>query len=49
MAEFDAKIPALGPQEDHDVLATTKTKLRVYEMPDWQFLRAEFDITSPAP
>ena len=49
VAEFDAKIPALGPQEDHDVLATTKTKLRVYEMPDWQFLRAEFDITSPAP
>jgi hypothetical protein len=49
VAEFDAKIPALGPQEDHDVLATTSTKLRVYEMPDWQFLRADFDITSPAP
>jgi hypothetical protein len=49
VAEFDAKIPALGPAEDHDVTATTATKLRLYEMPDWQFLRADFDITSPAP
>jgi hypothetical protein len=49
VAEFDAKIPGLGPQEDHDVLALTTTTLRVYEMPDWQFLRADFDITSPAP
>jgi len=49
VAEFDAKIPGLGPQETHDVIATTTTKLHVYEMPDWQFLRADFDITSPAP
>lgn len=49
VAEFDAKIPGLGPQEDHDVVAETTTKLRLYEMPDWQFLRADFDITSPAP
>ena len=34
MAEFDAKVPALGPQEDHDVVTTASTKLRVYEMPD---------------
>jgi hypothetical protein len=49
VCEFDAKIPGLGPQEDHDVLTTTTTKLHVYEMPDWQFLRADFDITAPAP
>jgi hypothetical protein len=49
VAEFDAKIPGLGPQEEHEIVATTTTKLRLYEMPDWQFLRAEFDITSPAP
>ncbi len=48
VAEFDAKIPALGPEQDHDVTTTATTKLRVYEMPDWQFLRAEFDITSPS-
>jgi hypothetical protein len=49
VAEFDAKIPGLGPHEDHDVTAATTTKLRLYEIPDWQFLRADFDITSPAP
>jgi hypothetical protein len=49
VTEFEAKIPALGPQEIKDVSATAATKLRVYEMPDWQFLRAEFDILSPAP
>jgi len=49
VCEFDAKIPALGPQEDHDVLTTSTTQLHVYELPDWQFLRADFDITSPAP
>ena len=23
------------------------TKLRVYELPDWQFLKADFEITEP--
>jgi hypothetical protein len=49
VCEFDAKIPGLGPQEDRDVLTTSITKLHVYEIPDWQYLRADFDITSPAP
>ncbi|MCU1338379.1 MAG: hypothetical protein JWO19_3960 [Bryobacterales bacterium] len=49
VAEFQAKIPALSPLEVHDVSAKAATKLRIYELPDWQFLRAEFDITSPAP
>lgn len=49
VAEFDAKIPSLGPQETKDIMATVETKMRVYELPDWQFLRATFDITSPAP
>jgi hypothetical protein len=49
ICEFDAKIPGLGPQEDQDVLTTSTTKLHAYELPDWQFLRADFDITSPAP
>ena len=48
VAEFDVKIPPLGPQEYKELTAVTPTKLRVYEMPDWQFLRADFDITSPA-
>ena len=49
VAQFQAKIPALSPLEIHDVSAKATTKLRIYELPDWQFLRAEFDITSPAP
>ncbi len=49
VAQFQAKVPALGPLEIRDVDAKVATKLRIYELPDWQFLRAEFDITSPAP
>jgi ABC-type glycerol-3-phosphate transport system substrate-binding protein len=49
IAEFMAKVPSLGPLEIHDVSAKVTTKLRIYELPDWQFMRAEFDITSPAP
>jgi hypothetical protein len=49
VAQFQAKIPALTPLEIHDVTAQVPTKLRIYELPDWQFLHAEFDITSPAP
>jgi hypothetical protein len=49
IAEFDAKIPSLGPEELQDVTATTPTKLRIYELPDWQFIKAEFEITSPQP
>lgn len=49
VAEFEAHIPNFGPQETKDVTAKADTKLRIYELPDWQFLRAEFDITSPQP
>jgi hypothetical protein len=41
------KVPGLGPEESKAVEATTETKLRVYELPDWQFIRAFFEITSP--
>lgn len=49
VAEFDVKIESLGPLENKDVSVTVPTKMRVYELPDWQFLRAQFEITSPAP
>jgi hypothetical protein len=49
IAQFDAKVPSLGPQENKDVTVTVPTKLRIYELPDWQFLRGQFEITSPAP
>jgi|GEM_PF-1184027 len=34
------KVP-LGPYEAKDVKVQVETKLRVYELPDWQFLRVE--------
>jgi len=49
IAVFDAKVPSLGPEEIQDVTATAATKLRIYELPDWQFIKAEFEITSPQP
>ena len=42
------KVNGLGPEESKAVEATTETKLRVYELPDWQFIRALFEITAPA-
>lgn len=49
ITEFDAKVPALGPQEVKDASGTATTKLRVYELPDWQFMKADAEIISPAP
>jgi hypothetical protein len=49
ITEFEAKVPSLGPQEIKDVNATAATKLRIYELPDWQFIRAQVEITAPAP
>ena len=44
---FDTKIPSLGPSELKPVTVDVPTKLRVYELPDWQFLKADFQITEP--
>jgi hypothetical protein len=38
---FQIKIPLLGPYETKDLSAPVDTKLQVYELPDWQLLRAE--------
>ena len=42
------KIPSLGPEEAKEVTGECATKLRVYELPDWQFIRPSFKITSPS-
>ena len=44
---FPATIQGVGPGDVKDVTVTTPTTLRVYELPDWQFLRADFKVTSP--
>ncbi len=41
---FSAKVSSLGPNEMKQVSVDVPTKLRVYELPDWQFLEADFQI-----
>ena len=48
LCTFEVKIPELGPQEMKEVTGTATTKLRIYELPDWQFIHSDFTITSPA-
>jgi hypothetical protein len=47
LISFPAQVSRLGPSEMKDVKAEVPTKLRVYELPDWQFLKADFEITDP--
>jgi hypothetical protein len=49
IAEFDGKVASLGPLEMKDMTANVPTKLRLYELPDWQFLRVQYEITSAPP
>ena len=44
---FTFKLPSLGAYESKDMTAPLNTKLKVYELPDWQNLTAEIQITSP--
>lgn len=46
---IQAKVPNLGPEGVQEVSATLPTKLRVYEIPDWLYLTADYEILSPAP
>jgi hypothetical protein len=47
LISFPAQVSRLGPSELKDVSVEVPTKLRVYELPDWQFLKADFEITFP--
>jgi hypothetical protein len=44
---FSFKIPSLGPYETKEMSGVLTTKLRVYELPDWQNLVPDVQITSP--
>jgi len=44
---FPAQVSSLGPNELKDVTVQVPIKLRVYELPDWQFLKANFEIVEP--
>jgi hypothetical protein len=44
---FSFKLPSLGAYESKELSGPLNTKLRVYELPDWQNLGADIQITSP--
>ncbi len=44
---FSFKVPSLGPYESTEVTTVVNTKLKVYELPDWQNLDQRLQITSP--
>lgn len=44
---FSFRLPSLGPYESRELRTTLDTQLRAYEIPDWQFLTADVEITSP--
>jgi hypothetical protein len=47
LISFSTTIPSLGPSEMKPVAVDVPTKLRVYELPDWQFLKPDFILTEP--
>jgi len=44
---FSFKLPSLGPYESKEAVAAVTTKLKVYELPDWQFINTQVRVTSP--
>ncbi len=44
---FPIKVPSLLPNESKEVTAPLTTRLKPYELPDWQNLDARVQITSP--
>lgn len=48
IAVIAGKVGNLDPHGTKEMEAVVQTKLRVYELPDWQFLKTTFDVTAPA-
>jgi len=47
LVTFKTKVAGVGPQDLKPVLAEVPSKLRPYELPDWQFLKADFKLDEP--
>jgi hypothetical protein len=45
VAMVNVKTPRLGAYESQEMVSSINTNLRAYELPDWQFLRASFEVT----
>lgn len=49
IGSFNFSIPNLAAGASEEITAPLKTKLKMYELPDWQNATAELQITSPPP
>lgn len=49
VGSFSFKVASLGPNASEEMSAPLKTKLKPYEMPDWQNATPELQVTSPQP
>lgn len=47
VASFTFRIPTIGPSQSKELTEPLKTKLKMYELPDWQDSNADVQITSP--
>jgi hypothetical protein len=47
VASVKFKVPSLGPNESKELNMTVDTKLKVYELPDWQMIEARVQVTAP--
>ena len=48
LATFSTRVEGLGPEELKEGHAEVSTKLRAYELPDWQFLTSDFTVADSA-
>jgi hypothetical protein len=49
VGSFAFNLEGIGPYESKEVSAPFNTKLKMYELPDWQNATPEIQITSPQP
>ncbi len=47
LLSFSAKAAGVGPSEMKEATASVPSKLRIYELPDWQFIRSDFRVVQP--
>ncbi len=48
IGSFSFKLPQIDPNSSKDLTEPLKTKMKIYELPDWQNTTAQIEITSPA-
>jgi hypothetical protein len=44
--DFPVRIPSMGPYESKDISTPVKTRLKAYELPDWQKVKSSLRIVS---